>query len=514
MAAAAAVRRAQGPGQSVLGLSGEGGGLYLRRSAKASVALRCSFQHKGAEVAGVELFCWVSPGERRNPDSYCQLGVEQAYAVRKMIRSIDHSMKNKLKIDFSSDGRNAVVQVEDVSLSAKLVNLPCVVESLKTVDRKQFYKTADISQMLVCSVPSEPRPLPGEPVSSTDPFVTEKSERKAPKRKYNWKHGITPPLKSVRKKRFRKTAKKPPPVKQMDEISINEDIEYSEFSDVENEIKRLLCSDGEAISVRWEVIADEETKEIESQGYISGILRTPQTSGSPSSEMFGDSGSNSIDVEDDTDEIEVEDDDDDGEESDDDGDDDDDDDDEEEYKEDEKKTDSWEADLEKELQAQLIPSSSDEANKDYDYSSIISGIQKLIYYKERKLQQICEKAQRQKDLLRNVANLTLKRHFSYVLEQLNILEKQKYEEVQTLHMFLQTVDEMDVGVGYLVALFLGLDGSWVGQPASFPSSSPPRAMDPGTALGSSRGLDDTMALGGSTGYSDVHGPGRGSTIGH
>uniref|UniRef100_A0A8C8TU13 TATA-box binding protein associated factor 7 like n=1 Tax=Peromyscus maniculatus bairdii TaxID=230844 RepID=A0A8C8TU13_PERMB len=316
-----------------------------------------------------------------------RLPPEHAYTVRKMIHSRGASMKDKLKVDFSSDGRNAVVQVEDVSLSAKLVNLPCVIESMKTVDRKTLYKTADISQMLVCS------------------------------------SDITPPLKNVRKKRFRKTAKKLPSVKQMDEISFSE---CTESPNVEKEMKRLLCSDAEAISVRWEVIADDETKEIESQGCISGISGTPQMSGPPSSdydmlrEMFGDSRSNSNDVEDKADE---------GEESDDD---DDDDDDEEDEEEEEKKIDSWEAELERELQAKFIQSSSEEENKDYDYSSIITGIQKLIYYKEKKLQQVYKKAQRQKDLLRNVENLTLKRHFQYVLEQLNILEKQKCEEIYHL----------------------------------------------------------------------------------
>lgn len=46
-----------------------------------------------------------------------------------------------------ADGRHAVVEVEDVSLNAKLVDLPCVIGSLKTIDNKTFYKTADISQV-------------------------------------------------------------------------------------------------------------------------------------------------------------------------------------------------------------------------------------------------------------------------------------------------------------------------------------------------------------------------------
>lgn len=47
----------------------------------------------------------------------------------------------------SADGRHAIVEVEEISLAAKLVDLPCVIGSLKTLDKKTFYKTADVSQV-------------------------------------------------------------------------------------------------------------------------------------------------------------------------------------------------------------------------------------------------------------------------------------------------------------------------------------------------------------------------------
>lgn len=46
-------------------------------------------------------------------------------------------------------------------------------------------------------------------------------------------------------------------------------------------------------------------------------------------------------------------------------------------------------------------------------------------------------------------------------------------QVQLLHMFRQIRDEVGVGMGYLVALVLGLNGGEVGQPASLPPSPPP-----------------------------------------
>ncbi|KAM9576890.1 transcription initiation factor TFIID subunit 7-like [Trichechus inunguis] len=198
-----------------------------------------------------------------------RLPPEYASTVRKIVRSGSITMKDKLKIDLYPDGRRAVVQVEDVSLTAKLVDLPCVIGSLKTLDKKTFYKTADISQMLVCTADGDGdlHSSPEESVTPTDVKGIEKNDGKKQK-KYTWKHGITPPLKNVRKRRFRKTTKKQSDIKQMEEISFTE---YIESPDVEKEVKRLLCSDAEAVSARWEVTAEGETKEIESQGSIPGF---------------------------------------------------------------------------------------------------------------------------------------------------------------------------------------------------------------------------------------------------
>ncbi|PIK46387.1 putative transcription initiation factor TFIID subunit 7, partial [Apostichopus japonicus] len=55
----------------------------------------------------------------------------------------------------------------------------------------------------------------------------------------------TPPLKNVRKRRFRKSARK----------------KYIEAPDIEEEVKRLLRMDSTAIKIRWEVLADEEVKD-------------------------------------------------------------------------------------------------------------------------------------------------------------------------------------------------------------------------------------------------------------
>uniref|UniRef100_A0A5F5PHX4 TATA-box binding protein associated factor 7 like n=1 Tax=Equus caballus TaxID=9796 RepID=A0A5F5PHX4_HORSE len=201
-----------------------------------------------------------------------RLPPEHASTVRKLLRSRSVSMKDKLKIDISPDGRHAVVEVEAVSLTAKLVDLPCVIGSLKTHDKNTFYKTADISQMLVCTADGDSHSSPEEPATSTDLKVIGKDEREGEK-KYVWKHGITPPLKNVRKKRFRKTKQK---LTDVEETNLTE---YIESPDVEKEVKKLLCSDAEAISARWEVIGEDGTKEIDSQGFIPVFETSPGISG-------------------------------------------------------------------------------------------------------------------------------------------------------------------------------------------------------------------------------------------
>ncbi|XP_070553985.1 transcription initiation factor TFIID subunit 7-like [Ptychodera flava] len=162
---------------------------------------------------------------------------ERADSLKKMIQSGNLNLKDKLSIELQADGRHGTVRLEGDAYAAKLVDLPCTIESHKTTDRKTFYKTADIAQMLICTT-DEPDPVPEE--DELHPKKKEKLEKK-----FQWNHGITPPLKNVRKRRFRKTAKK----------------KYIESPDTEKEVKRLFRVDTEAIVVRYEVIADEEGKE-------------------------------------------------------------------------------------------------------------------------------------------------------------------------------------------------------------------------------------------------------------
>ncbi|XP_067832919.1 LOW QUALITY PROTEIN: transcription initiation factor TFIID subunit 7 [Heptranchias perlo] len=160
-----------------------------------------------------------------------RLPSEHAAIVRRAVQSGNVNLKDRLTIELHPDGRHGIVRVDKQPLASRLVEMPCVIESLKTIDKKTFYKTADVCQMLVCSTDGELYPPQEEPVP-VDPKNKKKDKDK--EKKFLWNHSITCPLKNVRKRRFRKTAKK----------------KYIESPDVEKEVKRLLSTDADAVSVR------------------------------------------------------------------------------------------------------------------------------------------------------------------------------------------------------------------------------------------------------------------------
>ncbi|KND01768.1 uncharacterized protein SPPG_03559 [Spizellomyces punctatus DAOM BR117] len=135
------------------------------------------------------------------------------------------------------DPRRATFRLGADSYRAKLVDLPCIIESHKTLDNKQFYKVADISQMLVVDGPAQTTP-PQEP---QQPLHHDE---------YTWPHGLTPPLWNVRKRRFRKRISK------------------RTIEDVEREVVRLLEADAQAENVLFEV--DDGTDRITAEGFDEG----------------------------------------------------------------------------------------------------------------------------------------------------------------------------------------------------------------------------------------------------
>ena len=147
------------------------------------------------------------------------------------------------------DARRAVFHIGRQLYAAKLVDLPCIVESHKTLDNKQMFKIADISQMLLIE-----RPIADEAEA------TAQSSHKSSNDDYIYPHGITPPMTWVRKRRFRKR------------------VHNRSIDTVEMEVETLLNDDKRADRVEYEFIdptlADQIEQDIAQQKLNAHAERT------------------------------------------------------------------------------------------------------------------------------------------------------------------------------------------------------------------------------------------------
>ncbi|XP_028923903.1 transcription initiation factor TFIID subunit 7-like [Ornithorhynchus anatinus] len=336
-----------------------------------------------------------------------RLPPEHAATVRRIIQAGNVGSKGRLTIEIHPHKCHGMVQVDGSPLVAKVVDLPCNIESLKTIDKKTFYKTADISQVLVCTEEGEEEDLCPPPEKSpvpTDPTVNKTAERE---KRFILDHGISGPLKNVRKRRFRRTAKK----------------KYIESPDIEKEVKRLLSTDAEAVNVRWELVAEEESKEA---GNPSSLLSSDvppgmsnRKSGHSSSErdklreLFNDlsssssrsSRSSSSSSEDEDDEINI---------------------------------DDMEEELERKLEEQLSDLDGQDQEKE-ETNLLALRIQEQIDNLKSKLQENEVRARRQEDLIKKVENMALKARLENALEDLRKQEEQDQLQLNSLQEQLESI---------------------------------------------------------------------------
>ncbi|KAE8552356.1 hypothetical protein EYB25_006250 [Talaromyces marneffei] len=95
------------------------------------------------------------------------------------------------------EGRRAIVRVRERQYAATLVDLPCIIEGMKSWDKRMFFKSVDITQMLLVLGPVQNEQEAMEyPLPKDVEVLDDKT--------YQYAHGITPPMKYVRKRRFRK----------------------------------------------------------------------------------------------------------------------------------------------------------------------------------------------------------------------------------------------------------------------------------------------------------------------
>lgn len=103
-----------------------------------------------------------------------------AAEIRKQIA--DQSLTNASISIHPTDDRNVIFRVEGMGdYHGTLVDLPCIIESLKTWDGAAYYKSADICQMLI---------------------VRENGDHEVPPVEYP--SGLAPPTAHIRERRFRK----------------------------------------------------------------------------------------------------------------------------------------------------------------------------------------------------------------------------------------------------------------------------------------------------------------------
>ncbi|USP77138.1 hypothetical protein yc1106_04412 [Curvularia clavata] len=138
---------------------------------------------------------------------------------------------------FDREGRRAMLTIQNRMYAATMVELPAVIESLKSWNKKDWVKTADVCQMLLV----------------LDEVKNEEEAKKYPLPSYispdthRFPHGLTPPMRWARKRRFRHRKS------------------YIDVERAEAEMNRLLAEDENAVSTKYEMIdSDAESSEEES----------------------------------------------------------------------------------------------------------------------------------------------------------------------------------------------------------------------------------------------------------
>ena len=130
---------------------------------------------------------------------------------------------------FDGEGRRAMIRVRKNIYAATVVDLPCIIEGMKSWDKRGWWKSADICQMLWAfklvknQAEAERCDLPS--------IIDQKT--------HLYPHGLTPPMQFARKRRFRKRTR-------VDEIEA-----------IDAAVEKLLEEDDNAVSSSYAIIDAE-----------------------------------------------------------------------------------------------------------------------------------------------------------------------------------------------------------------------------------------------------------------
>ena len=125
--------------------------------------------------------------------------------------SSSSSSSNQSPISLTFTSNTAVtLQCDKQSLDGTVVELPCVIETLKTWDNIAYYKTADIAQMIILHAAQQPATnptaastaQPAAAASSTQPAAADKAKEAVAAPPIKYPSGLLPPTRDIRPKRF------------------------------------------------------------------------------------------------------------------------------------------------------------------------------------------------------------------------------------------------------------------------------------------------------------------------
>ncbi|KAJ1719837.1 hypothetical protein LPJ53_005460 [Coemansia erecta] len=176
----------------------------------------------------------------------------------------ERRIQDSLRIKFL-DQRNAEVAFGGKRYAARLVDLPTVSETYRTVDRKQMLKTADVCQMLLV-----------EREISEDEVEGGGGRRRLARGLDNvFNDGLAEPLRDVRRTRFRR---------RMPETKVDA---------VEREVLRLLEDDAQALAVKHEVY--DELQAEDGRGATPGLdILSPVTMDDLMTPLVADEDASSV----------------------------------------------------------------------------------------------------------------------------------------------------------------------------------------------------------------------------
>jgi len=157
----------------------------------------------------------------------------------RLLISMD-SYHRRAEVVLKPDKKTPLDSGQNIKLAGKLVDLPTINEIYKSLDDINMYKCADLHQMLILQLKDEfelKEKLYGMKEKEQEYDLNDVAQLAMRNQMYAYPHGLLPPFKNVRKKRFRKTAKR----------------KFINSAELEKDVKDLLREDTAALTTDFKI---------------------------------------------------------------------------------------------------------------------------------------------------------------------------------------------------------------------------------------------------------------------